>query len=194
GERLDDVNGETGEGREFFWRGFPPHFLPEDLARLDDAREVGRAVERHAHRPPLTREGREDRLADPPHRVRDELDALIGVELSGGREQADVAFTDEVDERQSAILVFLGDRNHEAQVALHEFLQRVGIAGADAARDLDLLGALEERVRADLVEVLVENVTLRLTRRDPGGSAAAAAAWFYFGSGRHWCGIPCFRR
>ena len=81
----------------------------------------------------------QDRLADPPHGVRDELHALVRIELPGGGEQADVAFADEVDERQAAVLVLLGDGDDEAQVALHELLQRVLVAGADLPGELDLL-------------------------------------------------------
>ena len=40
-------------------------------------------------------------------------------------------FADEIDERQAAVLVFLGDGDDEAQVALHELLERVLVAGAD---------------------------------------------------------------
>ena len=105
--------------------------LAQDLARLDDAREIGGAVERHANRAALARERGQDRLTDPPHGVRDELHALVGIELPGGGEQADVALADQVDERQAAVLVLLGDGDDEAQVALDELLQRVLVAGAD---------------------------------------------------------------
>ena len=147
GQRLHDVHRETGELRQLFGARLAIELLAQDLARLDDAREVGRAVERHAHRAALARERGEDRLANPPHGVRDELDALIGIELSRSGEQADVALTDEIDERQSAVLVLLGDGDDEAQVALDELLQRVLIAGANLLRELDLLRTLEERDR-----------------------------------------------
>src|SRR6185369_10835940 len=103
--------------------------LAENFRRLDDAREIGGAVERNADRAALARERREDRLADPPHRVRDELDALIGIELPGGSEQTDVAFTDQIDEGQTTVLVFLRHGDHEAEIALHELLEGVLIAG-----------------------------------------------------------------
>ena len=45
------------------------------------------------------------------------------------------------------------------------------IARADLPRELDLLVALEQRIGADLVEILVENVALGLARSDPGGAA-----------------------
>ena len=122
--------------------GSRSQLLPKDLRRLDDAREIGGAVERNAHRAALARERRENRLTNPPHGVRDELHALIGIELPGGREQTDVAFTDQIDERQAAVLVFLCDGDDEAQVALHELLERVLVAGADLPGELDLLVSL----------------------------------------------------
>ena len=163
-DRPVSCDSSSGLGsRLSFWRRIS--------RRLDDAREIGRAVERHANRASLARERREDRLADPPHGVGDELDALIRIELPGSGEQADVAFTDEIDERQSAVLVFLGDGDDEAQVALHELLERILVAGANLLRELDLLRSLEERIGADLVEVLVEDVALGLVRSDPSGGA-----------------------
>src|SRR5215208_1018678 len=176
GERLDDVDRQPGELRQLLGARLPAKLLPQDLRRLDDAREVRGPVERHANRPTLARERREDRLTDPPHRVRDELDALVGVELPRRGEQADVPLADQVDQREAAVLVLLRHRDHEAEVPLHELLERVGITRADAPRELDLFRPLEQGVRADLVEVLIENVPLGLARRDPRGGGASAAA------------------
>ena len=150
--------------------------LPEDLGRLDDAREVRGAVERHAHRAPLPRERGEDRLADPPHGVGDELHALIGIELARGGEQPDVPLPDEIDERESAVLVLLRDRDDEAEVALDELLEGILIARADLTRKVELRRPLEEGIGGDLVEVLVEDVALGLVGRDPRGGGATAAA------------------
>jgi len=121
------------------------------------------------------RERGENRLADPPHGVRDELDALIGVEFARRREQADVALADEISERQPAVLVFLGDGNHEPQVALHELLHRFLIARANLASERDLLLLREQRSLGDLVEVLIEDVALVLVGAQTGEQAAAPA-------------------
>src|SRR5256885_15713518 len=64
-------------------------------------------------------------LADPPHRVRDELDPLRLVELVGGADQAKVAFVDQVGERHALVLVLLGDRHHEAEVRAHQLVERL---------------------------------------------------------------------
>ena len=94
---------------------------------------------------PVARERGEDRLADPPHGVGDELDALVGIELPRGGEQADVALADQVGEREAAVLVLLGDRDDEAEVALDQLLHRLLVAGADLPRDGDLLLRREQR-------------------------------------------------
>src|SRR5688500_4728631 len=44
GERLHDIDRQAGELRELFGRWFATKLLPEDLRRLDDAREIGGAV------------------------------------------------------------------------------------------------------------------------------------------------------
>ena len=131
GERLDDIDRESGELRELLGVRLAAQLLAQGLGRFDDAREVGRAVQRNPHRAALAGQRGENRLADPPHGVGDELHALVGVELPGGGEQPDVALADQVDEGQAAVLILFRHGNDEAQVALHQLLERVVVAGAD---------------------------------------------------------------
>ena len=79
-----------------------------------------------------------------------------GSNFARGRQQSDVPFADQIDERQAAVLIFFRDRDDEAQVALDEFLKRVGIAGANLPREVELFGAFEQGIGADLVQILVE--------------------------------------
>ena len=76
-----------------------------------------------------------------------------------------------VDEGQAAVLVFLGDGDDEAQVALDELLEGVLIAGANFLREVDLFRPLEERIGADLIEVLVEDIALGSFGAIPAGAA-----------------------
>src|SRR5436190_11571815 len=164
GQRLHDLQRQLGRVRDLFGRRLAPQRLAQIFRRAHDARQVGGAVQRHADRAALTRERSEDRLANPPHGVRNELHALIGIELAGGGEQPDVAFADEIGERQPAVLILLRDRDHEPEVALHELLHRLLIAGAHLARERDLLLLREQWSLGDLVQVLVEDVALVLVR------------------------------
>src|SRR5439155_22681191 len=153
-----------------------PQRLPQEFGGADDARQVGRPVQGYPHRAPLARERGEDRLADPPHGVGDELHSLVRVELPGRREQPDVPLPDQVGEGQTPVLVLLGDRDHEAQVALHQFLHRLLVAGAHLAGERDLLLLGEQWGLRHLVEVLVEDVALVLMGREAGEQTPTAPA------------------
>src|SRR5881397_4227830 len=160
---------------DLFRRRLATQRLPEILGSAHDAGQIGGPVQRHAHCPALPGERREDRLADPPHGVRDELDALVGIELARRGEQTDVALADEIGEWQPAVLILLGDRNHEAQVALDELLHRLLITRADLPGERDLLLLRQQRSLRDLVQVLIEDVALVLVMAQPREQAAAPA-------------------
>src|SRR5256886_11906594 len=99
-----------------------------------------------------------------------------GVELPRRREQPDVALADQVGQRQAPVLVLLGGRDHEAEVALYELLHRLLVPGTDLARQRDLLLLREERRLGHLVQVLVEDVALVLVVAEPGEQTAAPPA------------------
>src|SRR5215475_6230144 len=75
-------------------------------------------VHGHPDRPRLVRESPGDRLADPPRRVRRELEPLAVVELLGGADEADRPLLDQIEERQPLIAVALRDRDDETKVRL----------------------------------------------------------------------------
>ena len=84
-------------------------------------------VHRDADGARLVRNGPRDRLADPPGGVRRELVAASVVEFVGRAHQADVAFLEQVQQVQSAVHVFLSNRNHQPEVGLHQiFLGPLG--------------------------------------------------------------------
>src|SRR5438067_7220789 len=114
--RLDLVclgNGEIGFLRDFLERGLAPELCPEGplgavqlLHPLDD-------VDRHPDRPRLVRERPRDRLADPPRGVGRELVAAAPVELLDRANQAERAFLDQVEKRQTLVAVVLRNRDDE---------------------------------------------------------------------------------
>src|SRR5213078_1664803 len=83
---------------------------------------------------------------------------------------------DQIGEGETPVLVLLGDRDHEAQIALHELLHRVLIAGAHLPGERDLLLLGEEWRLRHLVEVLIEDVALVLVGREAGEQAATPPA------------------
>src|SRR2546428_266285 len=64
----------------------------------------------------LVGDGARDGLADPPRRVRGELEALAVVELLDRAHQARVPLLDEVEQGQARARVTAGYRDHQAQV------------------------------------------------------------------------------
>src|SRR5690606_27166679 len=60
----------------------------------------------------------------------------------------------------TAVLVLLGDADHEAQVRAHQLLDRLLVARACATAQLDLLLRRDQLVLADLPEILIQCATL----------------------------------
>ena len=112
----------------------------------------------HADRPALVRDRARDRLADPPRRVRRELEALAVVELLRRAHEPDRPLLDQVEEREPLVAVALRDRDDEAEVRLdHRLLRRV-LAALDALRELDLLRRGEQRNLADVLQEELQRV------------------------------------
>ena len=87
--------------------------VPQLRHRLDH-------VDRDADRAGLVGDGPGDRLADPPRGVGAELVAAAVLVLVDGPHQAGVALLDQVEERQAAVAVLLGDRDDQPEVAAGE--------------------------------------------------------------------------
>ena len=85
---------------------------------------------------------------------------MVGVEFADRGHQAHVALADQVDQREAAVLVFLGDRNDEAEVLRHQLLHGLFVALLHPAGHGQLLLGGEQRGSADVVEVEVQNVPL----------------------------------
>src|SRR5450759_347883 len=131
--------------------------LLEEAARsLPDAVQRPGAIERHTHDARLLGQRLEDRLADPPHRVRDELDALRLVEFVGGANEAEVALVDQIGECDSLILIFLRYGDDESEIRSDECIEGFLIIQADALRELHFSLASNEGKDADVPEVLIE--------------------------------------
>ena len=87
--------------------------------------------------PGLVGDGAGDGLTNPPGGVGRKLVASTVFELVHRFHQADIALLDQIQELESAIGIFLGDGDHQAQIRLHQF--PLGAAG----QPLALLDGLE---------------------------------------------------
>ncbi len=132
---------------ELFGRRLAPHFLqhlPGNAVQLVDGLDH---VHRNADGARLIGNGTGDRLPNPPRRIGRELIAASIFELVDGLHQADVAFLNQVKELQPSIRVFLGDRNHQAQVGFdHLFLRAPRLRFADGNLAIDFLDLIDENV------------------------------------------------
>jgi hypothetical protein len=124
------------------------------------------SVQRYANYARLLCQRLENRLADPPHRVRDELDSLRLVELVRGADETEVALVDQIGERDALILILLGHRHDEPEVRAHQLVQRLLIVHPNALRQSHLFLTVDQRIDADVTQVLVERafVVRRLFR------------------------------
>ena len=125
--------------RQFFGRRLAAEFLLQLALRAHQLVDGLDHVDRDANGPRLVRDGPRDRLPHPPGGVGRELVSAAVIELVDGLHQADVAFLDQVQERQPAIGVALGDGDHQPEVGLDQLLlRRLGF----------LLAALDDLQRA----------------------------------------------
>ena len=104
--------------------------LPRDVA---NAAHRFDHVDRDADRAALVGHRAGDRLANPPGGVGAELEAAAVLELVDRPHQAGVAFLDQVEERQAAVAILLGDRHDQPQVAFGQAALGPLVLGVDLA-------------------------------------------------------------
>ena len=107
------------------WLAFEDLLQP--MGRLLDPVDGFADVDRKADRAALVGDRAGDRLANPPCGIGAELESPVVVELVGGLHQADVAFLDQIEEREAAAAVLLGDGYDQPQVGLDQVRAR-GVA------------------------------------------------------------------
>ena len=114
------VDAHAGAFGDFFHRWLPAMLLHQMLL---DVPKLGHGFD-HVHGHPngsgVVGDGPGDGLTDPPGGVRRELVAPAVLVLVDRPHQAGVAFLDDVQEGQAAVAVFLGNRNHQAEVAARQ--------------------------------------------------------------------------
>src|SRR5262245_51156398 len=81
-------------------------------------------VDRKTDGPSLIGERAADRVTDPPTRVRREPETTTIVVALDGLHEANVPLLDEVCERKTAMVEPSSDRDHQAQISLHELVLR----------------------------------------------------------------------
>jgi hypothetical protein len=107
---------------QFGHTGRTPQGLLHLVLGLTHAQQVVVGARRQPHRGSGGGDAPGDELADPPHPIGGEPEALVVIELLHRTDQAQVAFLHQVQQRQPGRLIALGDRHHQTQVGVDEVL------------------------------------------------------------------------
>jgi hypothetical protein len=129
------------------------------------ARETAHLLEhldRDSHRAGLLGQPAQDRLADPDRGVGGEVETALRLEPIHRHDQAEIAFLDEIEQRQSATAVRPRHVYHQAQVGEDNSLTGIAVAGSRFPRHREQALVRQQRNAADLGQVDVEQVALRL--------------------------------
>jgi hypothetical protein len=175
-ERAECPHRVTGEPRRLdqFLRGRrPAEPLGKQCRGSAEPIEVGRSIERHPDRTAVTRDGRLNRLPDPPDGVGDELDAPVRIELPRGGHQAQVPLPDEIHERDPAVLELLGHRDDETHVVPRQLLLRFLVTTEGTTRQRRLFLHGEQGNPADLLEIEIQALAAFVDRSGELGRAPA---------------------
>ena len=123
---------------------------------LVDFVERPHLVERQTHDARLLGQSLENRLANPPHGIRDELEAARFIELLGRLDKSEVALVNQVRQAEALILVLFGDRHDEAQIGLRQLLERLLVSLLDSLGEFHLFLDRDELLLANLLKILVQ--------------------------------------
>jgi hypothetical protein len=165
-ELRDAKRGQIRLGRDLVERRVAAQLLSERAPGPLDAAHLVRDVDGQADRPTLLGQCALDRLANPPRRVRRELEPHRPVELVDRAHEPQVPFLDQIEERHVRARVVARDRHHEAQVRLDEPPSCDLVALVLALRELALLGRRQQATVTDRPHVELQRVLCRLAGLD----------------------------
>src|SRR5690606_3121052 len=135
-QRADGLDRLAHFVGDFLIAGRPPEQLGQRGFGPGKLDEGGILVQRDADGSGLLGKRLEDRLTDPPYGVRNELYALVRIELLDRLEQPLVADADELGQTKATALVLLHVGDHEAKVGGDQALGGFLVTRTCAARQL----------------------------------------------------------
>jgi hypothetical protein len=115
-------------------------------------------MHRHVNAARLLGHSPADRLPDPPCGIGAEATAACRVKLLRGANQAQIALLHQIEQGNALVHVAFGDAHHQAQVGLHQLLQRLRLTGHHAPRQSQLLLRRQQRGATDLGQILAQRV------------------------------------
>ena len=164
---LDVLNRKPRRLRELLLGRLTTQFHLEPAGRTRQLLLAFDDVHGHPDRARVVRDGALHRLADPPRRVRRELEATAPVELLDGAIEPECPLLDQIEERHAEPAVPLRDRDDETEVRFDHAALRNGIASLDPLRERHLVGGGQQPVATDIGEEQLQRVGC--TRKRLGG-------------------------
>ena len=119
-------------------------------------------VQRQTHDAALLCDSLKDALANPPYGIGDKFETTSLIKFLSSLYQSDVTFVNQVGQRQSLMLILLGNRHDKAEVGSHQTLLcslALRTALTDGLCQLDLLINSYKWLTTDLHKVLIECLT-----------------------------------
>src|SRR5581483_2637323 len=116
GQTLHHLDREPAHARDLVDRGLAIQRLTEGGLRLAQTSHVGRAAKWEANRATGRRDRRQDFLLHAQDRIRDKIDADVGIIFVRGAAETRVRLADQVIEGKSAVLIFLCDGERESKI------------------------------------------------------------------------------
>src|SRR6266508_1854189 len=143
--------------RDFVVGGFPAELLRQIRFGAAHADQLRVLIERNADAARLLRQRFQHRLPHPPHRVRNEFDALVGIELLDCLEEPFIADGDELGEIETVALIFFYVGDDETEISSDETLGGFFIAALHATCEAALFSRiLYQGKLLYVLQVLVE--------------------------------------
>ena len=119
-------------------------------------------IQWQAHDAALLSDGLKNALANPPYSIRDKLKSTCLIKFLCCLYQSDVTLVDQVSQRQTLMLVLLGNGNDKSEVGSHQALLgslALRTTLADSLCQFDLLIDGHKGLTTNLYEVLVKCFT-----------------------------------
>ncbi len=152
--------------------------LALDLAQIEEELLL-RGGGAHLHQAPGAQDVFLDRRPDPPHGVGRKPEALVGIEALHRLHQPDIAFGDDLADRQPIAAIAHGDARHEPQMRGDELVRSVAVAMlAPALGEHVFLLRLQHRKLSDLFEVARQSAMRANTRQTSCGHESPSPAAF----------------
>ena len=147
---------------KFFHEGFSSEFLGEATIGVIELIDRLDHMYRYSDRPSLISNSTSNSLANPPCRIRRELESSIRIELIDRTKKSNIPFLHEIEESESTTHIFLCDRDHQSEIRFGKAFTCFLISLLDEATETNFLFSIDERESSNLIEIHADRVVRNL--------------------------------